>query len=300
MRRSAVLFRQALMMALIYMLFDLPFRMTGFLSLDGWAGPKNFLPVMTGLMFGPAGAAGVTFAALVSPLAMGVGIREAALESLIAAAAAFGTPFLWYTPKSARQFRLKTTAEHMKYALILCLFAVLGGGLALLIEGGGFWETALSFFAWGLLLGGPILILIMSVFGFRPVCAAKYRIPPDIDAVIPNTPEGIGSVNYLIYDLVSRKKIDRKRCFNIMTCVEELLIRINANADQETKITVTLYAGDVIFVSISFGGSVKYNPLFISKTESREDTLGLTLLKLRALRANYSFRDKINRIDVAV
>ena len=288
------------MMALFYVLFDLPFRMTGFLSLDGWAGPKNVLPLVAGLILGPAGAVGVTGSALILPLLIGAGIRASVLESLAAAAISFGFPFFWYALKGAREFRLKTPAEYLKYFLLLCIFSALGGGLAFLLTGYGFWETSLSFSAWGLLLGIPIIVLMMSMFGFRAECKEKFRILPDIHAVIENTPAGTGSINDLIYELICQKQINRKHYFNIMTCVEELLIRINANVDKVTAITVILYDGDAISVSISYGGNVKYNPLVIGKTENREDILGLMLLKQKALRASYSFRNKVNRVDIVV
>ena len=103
--------------AVIYLFLDIPFRAMGFLNLLPSAGPKNALPMVAGLVFGPAGILGTSVGALVSGWVSGASFRAAASEAVsVAAASAFFYRF-WYLIRRDGKTGLKSAGHMVQFFL---------------------------------------------------------------------------------------------------------------------------------------------------------------------------------------
>ena len=89
-----------------------------------------------------------------------------------------------------------------------------------------------------------------------------------------------------------------KQVFEIQSCVEELSIRI-LNEIPDAEINVAVKYGYAVSVKLNYKGE-KYNPFIIKQGENMLDIMSLRIIKHRALRASYSYRNGENLIHVIV
>ena len=94
------------------------------------------------------------------------------------------------------------------------------------------------------------------------------------------------------------KKLNQRRVFEIENCLEELSIRILARLP-DANIQIDLNYDDTLSAKLCYEGP-QYNPLHIEKDEDELDIMGLKLVRHRALRAAYRYRNHTNHVHVVL
>lgn len=288
-----------LIMAGCYLLVDLPFQVTEMKLFTGVLGPKNCLPVLTCLLLGPFSAVGLCLGAVLSGLILRSDVLTIFLECLCVLAMGWGSRLLWYSGKGARPVKLKCWRDIgrlMCCAAIPALLCAAVGGL-LLWRGSMFWQILISCLTWNFLLGVPVLILSVSILGTLPVCPAHCSNPPDLEETLPPGVESIELASDRLETLSSEGRLGKK-IFQVQNCIEELLLRILAAGTWE-GFHLRVYADDSVCFHLSYAG-VAYNPLRAGRRESKEDLIGLLLIRQRALRASYRYRSGINELHIVL
>ena len=285
--------------ALIYLLADLPVQLTGFLTFGSFIGIKNFLPSTLGLLFGPWGAIGSCVGSIAGGLALSTPANEILLECICCLIMGMGMWIVWHLGSTTHRIHFKRVINYAKYAgLLVGLSAICGGLSFVLVEGGAFGPILSAYTATGLLIGIPINILFNGVLCIDPVLPPWYSMEYPVSGVLSADSQSLSALTEAIEEFGFERRINMKRLFEIQSCIEELYIRIQA-ARPGAEIYVTLNSGDTISMRLRFSGE-RYNPLRTGKEEDELDIMGLKLIKHRALRAAYSFKNGENHILIVI
>lgn len=303
--------------ALIAVLFDLPFRLIGLLGLIPAAGPKNMLPVLFGMLFGPIGAAGAGMGMLLVGAIAQEALRECAAEGIAAFLCGAAAYAVWYRLPMHIRVRCKTGRE-AKAVLICVAAASVVAALAVVCVPGQLWQVAPGMRAvqlggstavWSLLLGIPCLITATSMFGVIPAAPSSWLArQSDCDAVdleqtVHNTPESIAGMSDAIDMLALTRGLDMKQVYAMMGCVEELNCLILEQLPANEAVNIQLTASDSLLVRMRYAGA-RYNPLAIrveaDNPLANVDKLGILLVREMAVYAKHSYANGENRILIIV
>lgn len=288
-----------LLSMVIYAVVDIPVQATGFLTFGSYVGVKNFLAPVLGMQFGIVGVIGTVIATFLSALLLKTPMNFVLLECVSNIVIGVGIWIFYNLSNKSRKPQYKKTNDIISYIVILSFLSALSGVLSyLFIEGGDFITIFAGFTSMGLLVGIPVNIMISGIFCFKPIIPATGEMKYDVQGTITAAPESLVMINDLLEEAALDKLIGRKRLFEVQSCIEELAIRIfNTLPNVEIKIFVDL--GDSISMKFIYIGE-KYNPLHIKKGEDKLDSLSLTLVKHRALRASYKYIKDENEIHIVV
>ncbi|MDR1663859.1 MAG: hypothetical protein LBR83_02925 [Clostridiales bacterium] len=284
----------AALTALIYILVHFVFGLGDFPLFKSDVGPKNFLPLATGLLLGVYGSAGTFLGALATGIFSGESAVAVSAEIIFALIMSEGGRLLWYSGKKARIVALKKAADFGRFMGLSFLLSAVCAGLGLL--SGGAVEPARVFFSfavWNTLLGIPVLILTTSIFCVTPDCPKRLQIKPDIDERLPLTVESIGILHEKIDGLCAEKKLDRKRAFGMQNCIEECVLLILGQPSCK-NLWLTARVSDSISIVMKYDGE-RCNPLARRKIG---DQLGLIIIKNRALRASHGYFGGVNSLHI--
>lgn len=303
--------------ALLTLLCDLPFRLIALLGLIPAAGPKNMLPVLFGMIFGPAGAVGSGLGMLVAGALAREGMLEILTETAAAMLAGMAAYAVWYLLPQRTRVRCKTGRDVL--SVLLCIAAAaLAAAAVVAIVPGMLWETAAavraaqiggSTAAWSILLGIPCLITATSMFGIIPSAPGWWLgRHPDCDAVdleqtVVNTPESIAAMSDAIDMLALTRGIDPKQSYAMMGCVEELNCLILQHLPEDGVIRIQLTVSDSLVMRMHYAGE-RYNPLAIRLQPggalANMDSMGILLVREMAVYAKHSFHRGENEIRIIV
>ena len=310
--------RLMLLCAIIYVLLDLPLRLTGAYGFPPGIGIKSFLPFTLGLFFGPYGACACALGTLAAGLAADTPTNAVQAEMLCALISGLCLWLAWYAPfrwkndpvKGPGQvsLRFEKPGEFVYYVLLTGVLSAVSGALTALFPGSA---SFLAIFAgnWlmGLLIGLPVNIILSGIFCIEPVTPAYCRRVPDLTFRLSGKAHGdsesgglqsLDEVNEAIEETARRKKIPMKRIFEIESCLEELYIRIN-RVQSEPVLEGTADFSAAISLRLRFVG-LRYNPLRMDKNEDEMDVVSLKLIRHRALRASYSYSAGENLVHIVV
>lgn len=291
--------RLALLSAVVYLLLDLPVQATGFLDFGSHIGIKNFLPTTLGLQFGPAGILGSWIGCIATATILGNPVREVLLECLCIPVMGLGTWFLWHLGSGTHRIHFKRPINYLKYlGLLVGLSAICGCVSLLLIPGGAFAATLISYTALGLLVGIPVNIMANGLFCFESVLPPPHQMQYAVSGIITADPESLMLLNEALEDFAFSKQLNQRRVFEIQNCLEELSIRILARIP-DARIQIDMNYDDTLSAKLFYAGQ-RYNPLHIEKDEDELDIMGLNLVKHRALRAAYRYQNHANHIHVVI
>ena len=290
--------RLFLLSAVVYLLLDMPVQVTGFLAFGSYIGIKNFLPTSLGLQFGPAGILGSCAGAVATALLLGTPVREILLECMCILIMGTGTWLLWHLGSGTHRIHYKRGINYLKYFCILATLSALCGCVSLVLLKGAFAATMVSYTALGRLIGIPVNIMANGLFCLEPILPPPYQMQHAVTGVVTADPESLMLVNEALEDFACLKKLNQRRVFEVQRCLEELSIRILAKLP-DTRIHIQINYDDTLSARVHYDGK-KYNPLYIDKEEDELDIMGLKLIKHRALRAAYQYRDRTNYVHVVI
>ena len=288
----------AILSALVYFLLDFPIQATGFLNFGSHIGIKNFLPSTLGLQLGPAGIVGSCMGCIATALLSGSPLSEVLLECITILIMGFGMWIVWHLGSGTHRIHFKRLINYMKYLGLLVGLSAVSGCVGMLFVNDALVSTVVSYTMLGLVIGIPINIMTNGLFCFEPILPPPYKTQYAVSGVISSDSESLTLFNEALEDFAFEKKLNQRRVFEIESCLEELSIRILANIS-DTQIKVSINYDDTISARLFYRGQ-KYNPLRIGKDEDELDIMSLRLIKHRALRAAYQYRNKVNHIHVVI
>ncbi len=282
----------------IYVLLDFPARLTEFLGVSSLTGPKNFLPLILGLLFGTYGVVGMCLGAIISAALCCSPYAEITCELLSIIIFALGGRMLWYagTPKP---LQLKCAHDYLRYLAITALLSPLAAMPVRLIMGASaLLEVALSYFIYTVSVGIPAIIIISSILHIQPHAPKGKEMKPDIDCQIMPGRLNLKAKNEEIEFFCAAFGHQSKKSFDVESCLEELAIRIKAHSE-DVPIEVRIYINDSISMHLDYK-SKRYNPLLQTSGEASEELWGLALIRQRALRFSYQYIAGINQIQIVL
>ena len=285
--------------AFVYGLLDWPVQATGFLTFGPGIGIKNFLPVTLGLFFGPSGVIGCCIGGGLVASILATPGKELLLEWCCILILGIGSWILWHLGSTTHRIHFKRPINYLKYFGILVLLSSLCGLLSFLfVEGGSFLTILAAYTSLGLLVGIPVNILFNGLFCLEPVLPPFYQVEYALTGQINADTESLIQFNEQLEEIAFTREIGLDRVFEIQNCIEEISIRI-IEVMPEVEMQICMNFGDTISARISYEGD-RYNPLLNGKEDDEFDLMGLKLIKHRALRALYQYRNGENQIHVVV
>ena len=285
--------------AIIYVLLDLPIRLTNAYPFPTCIGIKSFLPFSCGIFFGPAGALGTVLGAAVSGVIDHSALVKILGECLCVLTVAMGSWLLWYAVYRNGHIRFERFREVGIYiAIVLGLSVACGVIFTVLMAPDLFLPVFFGYMIMGLLVGLLVNIMLGGIFCVIPVLPPFCKPAEGITILMTAESPRIDEINEAIEMEAMARKIPMKRVFEIENCLEELYIRVQKNLPS-SEIHGRVEMGSTISMSIWVAGE-KYNPFRARAGEDEMDQVGLKLLRHRALRASYDYGDGQNRIHVVV
>ena len=272
--------------AAAYVLIDFPVLMTGILPIH--AGIKNFLPFTLGLFFGFSGVIGCCIGCAVSFLSFGLGVSEILTECLQISVTGLGIWLGWYFFSGSENVSFTRARHYTVYMILTAVLSVMCFDL----------RVSAAYFFCGLLISLPIDILLGSTLGIIPVLPGGGMVKYDASFVIDSSSESLSNANEILETSGEASGAGMKQIFEIQSCIEELSIRI-LKALPDSKIKTAIRFGNAVSVNIKYKGS-RYNPLLIGKRDGMLEIMSLKIIKHRALRASYSYRNAENLIHVVI
>ena len=272
--------------AAAYVLIDFPVLMTGILPIH--AGIKNFLPFTLGLFFGFSGVIGCCIGCAVSFLSFGLGVPEILTECLQISVTGLGIWLGWYFFSGSKNVSFTRARHYTVYIILTAVLSVMCFDL----------RVSAAYFFCGLLISLPIDILLGSTLGIIPVLPGGGMVKYDASFVIDSSSESLSNANEILETSGEVSGAGMKQIFEIQSCIEELSIRI-IKALPDSKIKTAIRFGNAVSVNIKYKGS-RYNPLLIGKRDGMLEIMSLKIIKHRALRASYSYRNAENLIHVVI
>ncbi len=287
-----------LVSALFYFSFDLMVQATGFLRFGPIVGLKNFLPVTMSLFWGPLSAVGCCLGCVAVGNLLGNSLAWITAECCCTLLIGVGMWLLWPVFSKKPVLRLKTPREYITYLVLLGALSLLGGFSSVAFLGQGvFWNVSCAYFFLGAFVGIPVNVLLSSLLRVQgPERAGAC----DLRCVLQNGAADLAGANEQIEEFCLSKKIGMKKIFEVENCVEELVIRI-VKALPESPIEICADFGDTVSLRITYEGE-RYNPFRRGKDEDETDIAGLSLLRHRALRASFGYRNaqRENKVHVVI
>ncbi len=219
---------------------------------------------------------------------MGIPAAEILREFLYIAVTGLGMWYGWHIFADSPRIQFRRIAHFVTYILLVLVLSMACFDM----------KVSAAYFIMGVLICLPVNILFGSILGVEPVLP-NGEIPQD-DAcfVIDSEPELLEAANKTIELAGETAGVNTNQVMRIQSCIEELSIRI-LKAIPHAKINVSVKFGYAVSVKISCKGA-KYNPFRIKKDEDMLDSMNLSIIKHRALRASYSYRDGTNLVHVIV
>lgn len=304
--------------AVIYVFLDIPFRTMGFLNLLPLAGPKNVLPMVTGIISGPAGICGSVIGALISGGLSGASWMETIAEAVsVAVAAIFFSCFWYFCQSCARKADLKTVRHVIRFFLIGAMAGFVMGGLEgiLLAENceSGFvvllLEVGISSSAWLLLIGMPVFILLTSVFAIQPWRPGQMSAARDTEEAkdlvldIGSDLQELEAVGDAVEQYNEQKGITAQRGYAIMSCVEELSVLIQQRLPENGNIHIHIRSGSNVVVRLYYPGE-RYNPFAVHIAPggpgANLDILGILMVREMAVHVGYRQKRGGNELTIVV
>ena len=304
--------------AAVYLFLDIPFRTMGFLNLLPLAGPKNALPMVTGLVFGPAGTWGSAMGALLSGCISGASLPEAVAEAVPAAAASILFYRLWYLGHGRSGKTDLKSVNHM-----ICFFLkgtaagfVMGGIEGIFLTGHYhvsfmmlFLEVGISSSAWLLLIGMPVFILLTSVFTIRPwapgymFADGEREEPGDLILDLGSDVRELAIVGDAVEQYNEQNGISAQRGYAILSCVEELSVLIQQRLPKSGKIHIHIRSGNNVVVRLNYPGE-SYNPFAVRVApggpSANLDILGILMVREMAVHVRYQRQQDRNELTIVV
>lgn len=289
------------LIALGYIAVTFPFFESNFLGRGLYAGPGCCFLFIIGLLFGRIGVWGCLAGCLGGILIQSLSIWEAVFQVTAAVWLLICPQVLWYSGRSAREAALRTGRDFMKY-MVISLIASGGTGLI-----GGICfkssihiaEVAAFTFFWCAAAGIPVIILMLSIMGIQIQCPPSARTPNDLDLQISGQKEEIGMVNDKIEHLCQERGMDARTLYRLMSCLEELLLRIMENGSAASGIKIHVRICETIILSVTCCGP-PYNPLHMDSREQMEELMGLKMIRQMSLRASYRRVGGENQIKIVM
>lgn len=309
--RKWIIFGCAAVMAAL----DIPFRALEFLGLMQAAGPKNVLPVLFGLLFGPAGAIGSALGAFISGvcrLSFGLDVWAEALAVFCAALIAW---FGWYAFGWTEPPRMKRLSAVIRYICVSAVAGAVNGIICAVLLCRTthipwfeiYVEVQLSALAWALLLGLPMLITATSMFAMLPVMPKHLEETyhqthqPPFDHTIPNDIDEVAKISDAIDMFNMEYGISIKRAYSIMSCVEELNLKIMEQLPPDATIRITIEAGDNVVIRLFYGGK-RFDPMAIRTVRgdptANLDAVGILLVREMAVLTGFWYVDGVNQVKI--
>ena len=287
--------RQGIIAAVVYALADLSVRGAGGMPLG--LGLEDPLPPVLGLCVGPCAVVGACAGRIVSELILRTAWRAAALAVACILIVGSGMWRGWYGLAARRRPQLKRTGDHARYVALLC---ALSGVCGLLAEAAGedAWAIALSYAVSGCLVGVPLIILLGSVLCASPVLPGGARLEDDASFEIGPGHEGLEDANEIIEELAARQGAGMRRAIEAQSCVEELCARV-AHASPDAVVRVRVRWDDAISIRLTWRGA-RHDPLRIGKDEDALSVAGLKIVRHRALRTSFRYRDGEDRVHIVI
>lgn len=294
-------FTTGALIALGYIAVTFPFFENNFLGRGLYAGPGCCFLFIIGLLFGRIGILGCLSGWLGGILLQSLSIWEAAFQLTAAVWLLLCPQVLWYSGRGARQAALRTGGDFVKY-MVISLIA--SGGIGLI---GGICfkssvqmaEAAAFTFFWCIAAGIPVVILLLSIMGIQIQCPPSVRTPDDLDLQISGQKEEIGIVNDQIEKLCQERGMEIKASYRLMSCLEELLLRIMENGSPANGIKIQIRICETTILSVTCCGP-PYNPLHMDSREQMEDLIGLKIIRQMSLRASYRRVGGENQIKIVM
>jgi hypothetical protein len=268
------------------------FDLGDFPLFKGIIGPKNFLPIVTGMILGPFGTLGMFAGSLTVGILSGSDFAAIISETAGAVIMSGGGWLLWYAKKGSGGIALKKARDILRFTVISLILSALCGAVAYLC-GLGFFVTFISYMAWNLLLGMPVIMLMTSIFCVNVVYPPWHPIVFDINETLPLKTESIAVISDIIDELCFNKKIERKRAFLMQSYIEECILMILSEPTCKS-LQLTVQISDCISIIMKYDGK-PCNPL---RPRTYEDQIGLEIIKQRALRVRYRYLSKRNFLHV--
>lgn len=280
----------------LYFILDISLRMTHFLQFGDYIGIKNFIPVTAGLVAGPVSGIGCALGCILAAFIAGGDVSETATECITIFMMSGGMWFLWYAGKKEGYFCLKRVEHYMRYLAALLFTAGLSGvaaGWLLSVDAG--WELFISYVSQGILIAIPCLILLTSIFCIQ-LTVPKWIAEEESFAGQVGSVDELGAFNDALESYGQMHGIKMASVFGVENCVEEVFLRVKEN---DAGIKIRVIFKDTVSCSFSYAGK-KNNPFLKKKHESEEDSIGLKLIRCRALRASYTYRKKVNYVHIVM
>ncbi|MEA4974010.1 MAG: hypothetical protein VB119_12705 [Candidatus Metalachnospira sp.] len=288
-----------LLSAAVYILLDLPVRMTKFLEFGVFIGIKNFLPFTLGLLFGWYGTLGCLIGSTLTSLITVATLPELLFEGICVLVSGMGMWLLWHVRVKSHRVHLKKAKDYFRYIVLTMLFSGVCGGISYaFMPRGAFATVFISYISMNLLVGIPVMILLTSIVCVIPVAPSWGHMPPDISGDVDSQPGSLDGFNDQLEEYFVFHKFNRKSLYSIQNCIEEVIIRIFAE-HSDTLVSIKLYCDDSLSLWFEYEGS-RYNPFVAGRNEESEDMFGLQLIKHRALRASYTYGRGMNQIHIVI
>ena len=303
MRKNKHSIRQLLLIfavsCIVYFLLDYPIRVSGAYSFPEGIGVKSFLPFSLGLFLGPCGAAGCALGAILAGLIMKDAATVVASEILSVLIIGIGKWCGWFLVNRDANVRVESKKDFITSLAMDAALSVIAGAITAAFLGKElFLPTMAGYMISGMLVGTLVNILLGGIFCVDPVLPPWSRYEADVHFQLQAEPAAIAMANEMIEEKAFAKKIPMKRVFEIQNCFEELFIRICKGLPQ-AEIKGRLDLGTTISMRITVPGE-KCNPLQLNDDEDEMDVVSLKLIRHRALRASYSYKDNENHIHIIV
>jgi hypothetical protein len=278
--------------ALCYILLHFMFDLGNFPLFKGVIGPKNVLPIVTGMLLGPFAAFGIFAGAAAVGILSGAGITAIISETVGAVIMTCGGWLLWYARKGNGTVSLKKVRDLIRFTVISLILSALCG-LVSYFCGLGFLLTFVSYMSWNLLIGIPVIMLMTSIFCVNVVYPPWHPAIFEINETLPLKTESIAVITDEIDELCFQKKLDNKRAIFLMSYIEECILMILSEPTCKSLL-LTVQISDCISINMMYDGK-RCNPL---RSQRDEDQIGLDIIKQRALRARHSYSGKRNYLHI--
>lgn len=287
--------------ALGYIAVTLPFFESDFLGRGLYAGPGCCFLFIIGLLFGRIGIWGCLTGCLGGILLQSLSIWEVVFQLTAAVWLLICPRLLWYSGRRCIQAALRTGRDFIKY---IAISLIASGGTGLI---GGLCfksyvkmaEVAAFTFFWCAAAGIPVIILMLSIMGIQVQCPSRARTPDDLDLQIYGHKEEIGMVNDKIEKLCLEREMEVKASYRLMSCLEELLLRIMENGSASAGIKIHVRICETVILSVTCCGP-PYNPLLMDSREQMEELIGLKMIRQMSLRASYRRIRGENQIKIVM
>lgn len=287
------------MCAFIYMIFDIPVQLTGFLKFGPCIGLKNALTPILGLALGPYGVIGSVIGCICSSLVMEVSWQLIAFESVCNVVIGIMVWLTWHLTSRSHKINFKNFLNYVRYISALIVFSALCGFVgSVIIDEVRFLPVTVSYTVLGILVGIPISVIINSVLCVKPVIPGWCVQAVDLEGTIEPNDSSLIAFNARIERFTEEHGCSVKKTFEIINTIEEVYLRIRAN-EPDTMIHVTLDFDDTLSIRFMYQGE-KHNPLKISSDEDLVALIGLKLIEHRAIRTSYKYSQNINYVHVVI